>query len=74
MYAEHDRFRDTQRSVPALVSGLGATPAEHTRLVLEHPPDGSFAQVPEFGDLRDRIVLFIGQIDGSWKIARSAEF
>ena len=63
MYAMKNGFWHPQRTIPALVQCLFPAPADHARFSFKNPSNCLLTERPEFGDLDDRVVLLISQID-----------
>ena len=64
MNSLHHRLGNAEGSVSPLVFRLRSAQAEHAWFVLEDAADCSLAQTPKLGDLPDRIVLLVGDIEG----------
>jgi hypothetical protein len=63
MYAMKNGFRYSQRRISALVHRLFPAPADHTRFPFKNPSNCLFTERPEFGNLDNRVVLLISQIE-----------
>ena len=63
MYAMKNRFWDSQRTISALVQLLFPAPADHARFPFKNPSNCLLTERPKFGDLDNRVVLLIRQID-----------
>jgi hypothetical protein len=63
MYAMKNRLWYSQRTVSTLVQRLFPAPADHARFPFKNPSNCLLTERPEFGDLDNRVVPLIGQID-----------
>jgi hypothetical protein len=63
MYAMKNRFWDAQRTISAFVQLLFPAPADHAWFPFKNPSNCLLTERPQFGDLDNRVVLLISQID-----------
>jgi len=66
MYAMKNRFRDAQRTISTLVQRLFPAPADHAWFPFKNPSNGLLTERPKFGDLDNRVVLLIRQVDWAY--------
>ena len=63
MYAMKNRFWHAQCAISALVQCLFPAPLDHAWFPFEDPSNCLLTERPEFGNLVNRVVLLIRQID-----------
>jgi hypothetical protein len=63
MYAMKNGFWHSQRTISTLVQCLFPAPADHARFSFKNPSNCLLTERPKFGDLDDRVVLLISQIN-----------
>ncbi len=63
MYSMKNGFWYAQRMISALVHRLFPAPADHAWFPLEDPSNCLLTERPKFGNLDNREVLLISQID-----------
>ena len=63
MYTMKNGFWHAQRSISALVQRFFPAPADHAWFLFKNPSNCLLAERPKFGDLDNRVVLLISQID-----------
>jgi hypothetical protein len=63
MHAMKNGFWYSQRMISTLVQRLFPAPADHARFPFKNPSNRLLTERPEFGNLDNRVVLLISQID-----------
>jgi hypothetical protein len=63
MYAMKNGFWYPQRTISALVHRLFPAPVDHAWFPFKNPSNCLLTERPKFGDLDNRVVLLISQID-----------
>ncbi len=63
MYAMKNGFWYSQRTISALVQRLFPAPADHAWFAFKNPSNCLLTERPKFGDLDNRVVLLVSQID-----------